>query len=377
MFGFNMRRLIIVLCGAGLLSSSSVFASAFQLFEQDAASMGSYHAGYAAEAIDASTAFYNPAGLTRFNHQQIVLAGNSVISNFKYTGTISVDTLSNNEPQAVTAQGGSFAEVPALHYVAPLTERMNFGFSVDVPFGLMTNYGNNTALRYAATQTSIQVIDISPTLGIKVTDKTSFGFGPDVQSAKGEFDQVGTFSDATLDSDGINKATGTGYGYHLGGLYEFTPQTRAGISYHSQVVHHLTGTSTFTGQLAQELGVPKSSNSRVSLTLPAYTALSAYHGYSNFAFMGSVIYTQWSVIRELTLQNVAGVTTSLEPSTTLVVTIPQHFRNTWNFAVGADYFATEQITLRTGVGYDQTPVRENYRNVQLPDNDRYIVAFGG
>ena len=59
--------------------------------------------------------------------------------------------------------------------------------------GMAANYGNNTALRYAATQTSITTIDISPTLAVKVTDKASIGLGPDIQYAKGEFDQVGVF----------------------------------------------------------------------------------------------------------------------------------------------------------------------------------------
>lgn len=380
---FLVRPLKALLYATGLVAlSTDAFASAFQLWEQDGASVGNFHAGYAAEASDASTAFYNPAGLTRFKNQQLVFAGAGVFTSVKYQGTVSVNQLENTGPQPVTAQGGTVGLIPALHFATPMNDYLGFGFSVDVPFGLKADYGKSTLLRYITTESSVMVVDISPSIAIKVTNKASIGLGPDVQVMKGEFDQVGTYADETMDSDGINQATDTGYGYHAGVLYEFTPETRAGLSYHSQVVHHLTGTSSFTGPLAEALDANiHSRRAKVNITLPPYTALSAYHQLNSaWALMGSVIYTQWSTIQNLILQNVAGIELIEDvptPSTSIVVVVPQHFRNTWNVTVGADYFATDQITLRGGVGIDQTPTRDAYRNVQMPDNNRFVVAFGG
>lgn len=380
---FTMSYLKKGLVSVAIYSFATLtFASAFQLWEQDAASIGNYHAGYAAAAEDASTSFYNPAGLTRFKNQQIVFAGTSVLTNFKYKGTVEVSTLfADPGPHAVTAQGGGFGFVPALHYVAPLTDILAFGFSVAVPFGLMTNYGNDTILKYAATQTSIMTIDVSPSLAMKINKKISVGLGPDIQYAKGEFDQVGVLNSADNFADGVNQADGTGYGYHGGLLYELSDQTRFGLSYHSQVVHHLTGTSELNGPLLSMAGLDTiySNTTRVNITLPAYTALSAFHQANKFAIMGSAIFTQWSSIRELILQNVAGIQTlpSGESNTNIVVTIPQYFSNTWNLSAGANYYATDKVTLRGGLGYDQSPVGNTYRNVQMPDNDRYVIAVGG
>lgn len=360
--------------------SYSTFASAaaFQLWEQDGASIGNYHAGYAAAAEDASTAFYNPAGLTRFKNQQLVVAGTSVLTNFKYKGTVAVSTLADPSAQPVTAQGGGFGFVPALHYVAPLTERLAFGFSIAVPFGLMTNYGSDTILKYAATKTSIETIDVSPTLAYKINKNASVGLGPDLQYARGEFDQVGVLFFPQFFADGINKADGTSYGYHGGVLYEVSDNTRFGLSYHSQVVHHLTGTSELNGPLLQAVGAGSvtSKTAYINVTLPPYTALSFFHRNKQVALMGSAILTQWSSIRELILHNVAGIENAA-PTTSIVVTIPQYFRNTWNLTAGANYYVTDTVTLRGGLGYDQTPVGNTYRNVQMPDNDRYVVALGG
>jgi long-chain fatty acid transport protein len=399
---FVMRHLISALCVTGAVGlSSTTFASAFQLWEQDGASIGNYHAGYAAEAADASTAWYNPAGITRFKNQQAVFAADAILTSFKYRGSVAVAEkvlgiipVTYNSPN-VTAQGGQFSIVPSLHYVAPISDRLGFGFSVTVPFGLKTNYGNSTPLRYAATLTSITVIDISPSLAYKFTDKASAGLGFDIQRAYAEFDNTAVALIPSSATEGIpiatgsseNKANDTAYGFHAGLLYEFTPDSRIGLSYHSQVVHQFTGYSQFSGPIAN--GVPgvggpiRSGHANTRVTLPPYTALSFYHRLKpTIALMGSIIYTQWNSFKTLNLQNVAGVVTipppnlALLPSKSISISVPEHYRNTWNITFGANYNATDKIMLRAGVGFDETPITNRYRNVQLPDNNRYVIALG-
>lgn len=376
---FVMRRLVSVLCASGILGlSTQAMASAFQLWEQDGASVGNYHAGYAAQASDASIAWYNPAGITRIKHHELVLAGNSIMTDFKYVGTVDVNLLDVG-PKPITAQGGNYSLVPALHYVAPINDKIGVGLSIDVPFGLKTDYGRSTILRYAATLTSVNVVDISPSVGFQVTDKASVGVGFDIQKMNAELDEIGTVFSTDYDTESTNRANDTGYGFHAGVLYQFTPNARLGLSYHSQVVHHLSGSSKFIGPVADLLngGPLETSRSTVNMTLPAYTALSFYDRiHPQVAVMASAIYTQWNIFRNLILNNVAGVVEG-EPSTNIVVVMPEYYRNTWNFSVGADYYVTDKITLKGAIGYDETPVQNAYRNVQLPDNNRYVIALGG
>lgn len=382
MKAFVARRLVTLLCATGMLGASShAMAAAFQLWEQDAASVGVYHAGYAAWANDASTAWYNPAGIVRIKNQQAVLGAVNILTDFSYRGTIAVNTL-GDVPKRVVAQGGTFNFVPNLHYVAPINDCIGFGFSVDAPFGLKTNYGSSTFVRYVATLTSLRVIDISPSLGFKLTDHASFGIGFDIQRMNGEFDLVGTAVTPDFDTPCKNKASDTGYGYHAGLLYEFNPCSRVGISYHSHVAHHLSGTSIFgpselTFLLNEGQAIRLRSHATTNVDLPAYTALSVYHKFNPcFAFMASAIYTQWSYFQKLVLKNISGAEEA-ELTKRIQVVIPQNYRSAWNFSVGGEYYPTECITLRSGLGYDETPIRNPQRNMQLPDNNRYIVALGG
>lgn len=395
---FTIRRLITTLCAAGVVCmSGQALASAFQLWEQDAAAVGNYHAGYAALANDASIAWFNPAGITRFKNQQIVFGASAILSDFKYNGSV---TVSNTVPpflrrfatktyNNVTAQGGVFSLVPNIHYVAPINDRVGFGLSADVPFGLKTSYGRSTPMRFAATLTSISVIDISPSLGVKVYDGPygigSLGAGFDIQKAYAELDNVGLATLTGATSQSTNYANDTGYGYHLGGLYEFTPDTRIGLSYHSQVVHHLSGYSTFEGAIANALnhgGPIHAGHATTKITLPPYTAFTAYHRIiPQVAVMGSIIYTQWNTFNAITLNNVAGAVPKptfpfATKSTTIQVVIPENYRNSWNYSLGADYYVSNEVTLRGAIGYDETPVRNNLRNAQLPDNNRFVIALG-
>lgn len=388
---FTMRRLLTVMCAVGVVGiSSNAMASAFQLYEQDGASVGDYHAGRAAQANSASTSFYNPAGMTRIRNQEFVIGDVAILSDIKYRGSVTVNTLAGGTPQSVVAQGGAFSQIPDLFYVSPINDRLSFGFSVVAPFGLKTDYGRNTALRYAATATEVKVIDVSPSLAFKITPKISVGAGFDWQRMTAEFDQDATLLGLT--STGTNNAKSTAYGYHVGALVQILPSARIGLAYNSQVVHHVRGSSKLYGAATDFVtslpfngGTPTSivsQSANAHITLPAYTTLSGYYDLNDrWALMATTIYTQWSSFRNLQLNNIAVVDVTPAglpvPSNSYVLNLPQDYRNSWNFSGGAEFKATDRTTLRGGLGYDESPVRNNYRDVRIPDGGRYAIAFGG
>lgn len=392
---FMIRRLSVLMAAAGIISfSQSAMATAYQLWEQDGASIGNYHAGRAAIAEDASTAFYNPAGLVRIHNQQLVVGIVPILTNIQFNGTVTTQNYvsffnqSFSTPaERTTSQGGGFNLVPDMHYAAPITDNLVFGLSVVSPFGLKTDYSPNNVTRYVATRTSLMVIDVTPSLGFAVTDKLSLGAGLDLEHARGEFDLIGgtpalTTPENSSDTTSENVGTSNAYGYHLGALYQFTPDTRVGLSYQSKVTHHLSGSSKFSGPLAnypdgETMGFYQSTDQlKTTIPLPAVTSLTAFHTINPLVdVMGTISYTQWSVLNQLALQNVVAVQNGASTNS-LTVIIPEGYRNTWNYSVGANFHATEQWMFRTGLGYDQTPSNNIDRNLQLPDSDRLAVALG-
>ena len=84
-------------------------------------------------------------------------------------------------------------------------------------------------------------------------------------------------------------------------------------------------------------------------------------------------YTWWSVYEELVInfESVPVSTLTGNPSTN-----PRNYKNTSTYRLGAEYESSEQLTLRTGVYYDQTPVRDGYFAPETPRTDSVGLTGG-
>src|SRR2546425_599344 len=78
----EIRRTALSLAVAGVFAGgvSQAHASAFALIEQNASGLGNSYAGAAAAAEDASTIFYNPAGMSLLPPGMQISAGAALIN---------------------------------------------------------------------------------------------------------------------------------------------------------------------------------------------------------------------------------------------------------------------------------------------------------
>ena len=411
-------RTMASLAVIAMMTSHVTYAGGFSLYtESSAAAIGNFGAGIAAEGADASIGWYNPAGLVLIKDQQLLLGGVGVLPSTRLTGT-STYTMENpvgegSLPSYVQAfsglQGGESAVVPSLHYALPLGERAAFGLSIVSPFGLSTNYSQSSPVRYAATRSQFETVNVSPELGGKLTDHFSVGLGLDFQYAAVKFNgmigapSVMEFADlpaTTLDSSSNNSGNSFAVGFHAGALYMFDDNhTRLGLNYQSGMNHQFSGHSQLTGRLADpalnifipfENASPNAEFTSNTLSsndihLPQIVTLSAYKEMNEkLALLGSVVYSGWSTFKKITLNNVAvGMPVPEEQGgegeviqTTVNSTINEDYRNAWRFALGANYHVNDQWMMRVGGGFDQTPTVTAARDVRLPDSDRWALSIG-
>ena len=243
-----------------LLASSSIYASAFQIWEQTAYGTGDYHAGAAAEADDASLEFYNAAQITELKHQQISMGGVLIPVKIKYNGKV----------DGLTANGKSdnINTVPNFHYVVPLTKRLYFAFGITTPFGLETNYGTeNAIMAVAATKTQLLTMNANPSLAFKVTDWLSVAVGGDLLYGIAAYNNV-----PSVGTSFKNKLDGWGGGYNLGLFLKFRMfnlpyKTKLGASYRSAVTLDASGKSRFQGN---------DTDVKAKFLLPSTTTFSLY-----------------------------------------------------------------------------------------------------
>lgn len=368
----------------GLTSATSCFASGFSLYgEANGRNAGDYAAGAAAEAIDASTLFYNPAGLVALKGQQLVFGGHIVHLNLKLKDGATSEWTTTNNPNAkytqsiAGEQSTKTAPVPAFYYAHSVTPNLSWGLGVYAPFGLETNWGEHSETRYAATKTKLEIINVSPAIAGRLTKNLSVGAALDLQIAQVEFNSVAGLPvnnnpPTQWDTTSHNSGHSFGVGAHAGLLYQLSDKARVGLNYQSQVQHQFNGKSTFTGPLAGDAPLTADNLFSDPANMPAQITASTTYQFSDaLTLLGTLAYVQWSTFDEIKLHNVAS------PMGEIDVAIPEHFRNTWRVAGGAKYRINDAAYVRFGLGWDQTPVNNADRNLRLPDADRLALAIGG
>ncbi len=359
-----------------LLMASQAWGAGFQIQEQNVTNLGTAYAGTAALAADASTAYYNPAAMTRIKDHQLVVAGALIAADVNYNPIITTNNAGTAIPSRGEEDGDKLASVPSMHYIAPINHCIYLGLSVTAPFGLATEYSENSNLRYAATRSELKTIDISPSIAYRFNDHFSFAVGADAMWAKAHLDsQIALAS--TGDGFQRNTAEDWGWGYHLAMLYEMTERTRFGINYRSHVNFNTHGESEQMAPASQ--GFARTTYpAHAAVTLPETLYVSAYHAFNDkFAVMADINWTNWSRFKTLRLRYDAppaalgNLTFGRTNSDTF-----EHWDDATRVAVGMEYTPCDKYKLRFGLAWDETPVPNEFRTARVPDSDRIWVGVG-
>ncbi|WP_337881635.1 outer membrane protein transport protein, partial [Rheinheimera sp.] len=56
--------------------------------------------------------------------------------------------------------------------------------------------------------------------------------------------------------------------------------------------------------------------------------------------------------------------------------IPEYWSDVWSFSVGTTVAYNEQLTLKTGVGYDENPISSSHKTARVPTTDRIWWTWG-
>lgn len=389
---------------AVVLSACTVSAHAafFQLAENSPAGLGNAFAGGAAIAEDASTVWYNPAGLTRLSRAEYLVGGHIIVPSTEVKSVSGAAVTTAPIGGTTGGDAGENAIVPNFYYARRLDDRTVFGFGVNVPFGLATEYDANWVGRYHAIRSEIKTVNLNPGIGFKATDELSIGGGISYQLVDAELTQAidfatictvgagGAFSgvcgagagfspssDATK-NDGNAKVTADDkeWGFNLGLLWQTRSDTRVGLAYRSKMKLNLTGNFDITapanvpGAFLAGAGLVDS-GAKANVTFPATLSLSAYHQINpQWAIMGDITRTYWSDLPELRI-----VFDSSPQQPDSVVTL--NLKDVNRYSIGANYRPGGAWMYRFGVALDNTPTPdEGARTPRLPDEDRTWFAVG-
>jgi long-chain fatty acid transport protein len=390
---FRRSRLAAAVGAAVLsLSTGHALGSNFALQEQNGSGVGNAFAGGAAVAEDASTIYFNPAGMSRLPGIQGVVSGDIICLSAK---------LSDNGSQPAAFQplggtggdAGSCAVVPSLYLAVPISKQLAFGLGVGAPFGLKTEYDSGWLGRFQAIKSKVDTINVNPALSWKVTDMVTVAAGANWQRVKATLTNSVNYSGALaqaaaqaaagglippgvippllasvagLESQAAVNGNDSAWGWNIGILVEPDKWTRIGAQYRSKISYTVRGEVNFNnptlpatvppplapiaallatgvnqvlsnGDVTLALKVPDTGNISLSRTLN-----------DKWDLMADIQYTGWSSIQELRIVRSTGATLSVTP---------ENFHDTWRGSIGANYHYSSAWMFRPGLRPEPGPRR--------------------
>ena len=365
------RRLIpSALTAASLTAAGEACGAGFALAEQSASGMGNAFAGAAASAQDASTIYFNPAGMGLLPGAQVVVAGHAVDfrAEFSDSGSSLPPAGGGLLPVGSTnPDAGGTLFIPNAYFALPLGEKLAFGVGVNAPFGIKTEYDDPWIGRFQGINSDLTTYNINPAMSFKISEAFIIGLGVNWQHADAELTNAVILGPAT---EGMAKveADGDAWGWNAGVLFSLGQDMRIGVSYRSALDYTLEGITTVT-TLAGAVVSAASGPTSIDVTFPDSASVSVVQKFGpQWELLGDVTWTHWSEIG--TVQAIDSTTGAPRD------VLDFQFDDAWRVSLGANYYHGDRWTLRGGLAWDQSPVQDQFRTVRLPDADRIWVSLG-
>jgi long-chain fatty acid transport protein len=373
---FSYRHL---LAAALLLTATNAQAAGIWLSENGTAAMGTATAGRVALANDASTAFNNPAGMTRLDRSQLQLGLVGLDIHSEFSGETTFAELDGSVETGGNGKNiGSFTPVANTSYVHVVSPDLRLGVTVGSYFGLAIDYGDSWQGRYYVQKAELLTMGVTPSVGYKVNHWLSIGGGATILYGKLKQDMAVNTSplggrdldDGTLKLD----ADDVGYGYNLGLLLQPIKSSRIGVTYISKVkfkfddIAKVSMPSTVIGnEIAARIN---SSKLNMEMTIPQAVNASVYQELTDkLAVMANVGWQDWSQYGNIGV-DVSSVNINGGK------TVDAGFKDTWHGALGLHYRCAEPWLWQVGFAYDSSPVDKEHRSVILPLDRQYRYATG-
>jgi len=366
----NVRFSALTTAAVVLCAPHITHAGGFALLEQTASGIGDAYAGVGASGDDVSSKFFNPATLSLLDAPQAAIGVHAIDIQAKFNDRGSTLPLAGAGllPRGATRNdGGDTIPLPNAYFGMPFNDRIAFGFGLNAPFGLKTDYDDPWVGRFEGIKTELYTVNANPAVSFKVNDMVSLGLGLDYQYANAELTNAVILG---LGSEGRArlKVDDSAWGWNAGALFQLPSQTRIGVSYRSHLDYHLSGNTTVT-TLSGTTIPAVSGPTTASIRFPDSAELSVAQPLGNgFELRADVNWIHWNTIDSIVARDSAsGLPRDI---------LQFQFKNTVRYALGAAYKMNEQWTFRAGTAYDESPVQDAFRTVRLPDDDRVWATVG-
>jgi long-chain fatty acid transport protein len=268
--------------------------------------------------------------------------------------------------------------VPNFAFAMPITDRIAFGVGINAPFNAITTYDGDSWVRYGAIKSRFLNINLQSAVSVRITDWLSVAGGGNVDYFDATLSQNGPDLIAPFQDGRIEvKGSDTRFGWNAGAQLHPGKRLTVGASYRSGYKHHLDGDVTIYGFQGPFSLVTSKQEATTNFDLPWIASGGVtVRPFHRLALHAQVQRFGWSDFDNVVVDlKGAGqlVPGALLPKS---ITVAEHYKDTTNVAVGADFDVARWMTVRAGVQKDPTPTNDLYRDPRVPDGDRMLYSVG-
>ena len=384
----TMRKLsLLVLAG---LSATNAYAGGYQILEKNTSDLGRAFSGGAAIAEDATTIGSNPAGMALLKRSEFSLSLSLISGSLEVEvdqASVDVENI-GSQPTPGNRLSGNAAPsnpvAPAVYAAIPLSERVAVGFGVFSNFSTGTSYDSEFQASILAKDSTVETVNFNPSISYRINEMFSLGFGVNAVLASATISSANPALTAITGPEGTPVAVPTGatagyseiagddwgYGWNAGALIEFGPTARIGLAYRSGVSFTLEGETQFKNMPSSALYAGfQNFDAEAPLDLPELASLSGYYEFvPAWAVSADISYTGWSAFDKLAVYRKDNGALSTE--------VKENWRDSYRYAIGLSHAYNQDLSLRTGIAYDETPIPDEYRTLRIPTQDMTWLAVG-
>ncbi|MEN8815852.1 MAG: outer membrane protein transport protein [Nonlabens sp.] len=357
----NKIKVFVVLC----LISTFAFAGGYRVSTQSNKQLAMGHTGVAV-VNSADILFFNPAGIVHLENKLNISAGGfGVFSDVKF----------QNQEFGTTSETDSPTGTPLYLYATyKVTEDFSVGLGVYTPYGSNVTWPTDWSGSHLVNEIELSAIFIQPTLSYQLFDSVSIGGGPILAIGGVSFnrnasrtltDEEGNRSNIGIEDSGV-----TSWGWTAGLMFTPTDRFSLGFNYRSLInIDSTEGTATFSNFPNSTLTPANGETSfTATLPLPAELTLGVSYKMFNDKLLLAFDYNRalWSEYNSLDLEFGNGAT-SINP---------RNYKDASTYRFGAQYAATDKLTVRAGYYFDESPVQSGFFAPETPRNDSDGYTFG-
>lgn len=330
-------------------------ATGFRLPDQDAFATARGEA-FAATADNASAVYYNPAGLTQIEGQQVRGGVYGLNLNVSYESPSGGEYENQKDYHAI----------PQFFYACgPSKYPIAFGLGLYSPYGLSSVWPDDTGFRSIATRGRLAYWTLNPVIAWKINDQFSIAAGPTFNYAEIDLRQgilpfAGGSDVFRFDADAWDP------GFTAGLLWKAHPKLQFGISYRSETKMDFDGST----DLVSPLG---------SVTRPAQAAFPfpqnvvvgvSYRPTDDWNLEFNVDWTDWSRLKTVTISQtpIPGLPTDAP----LVL----NWESSFYYEFGLTRYLPHGWSISGGYIFNENSVPDANYTPLVADLDRHFLSIG-